>query len=503
MRACILALLLAACDSECTTNADCPAGSFCSVGGCASECRASSECVARLGAGAVCDGHGRCTFNADGGGAESCAAPNDEDMDGAIDEGCGWHFGVPHAPASLLTYSGEVQMPQLRGGLRLYFRGGIDAPSSAPRFYVASRASTAAAFGAPSPLAGPPELESRDLRSITLSSDELEAIVYGPRIDGTMGTELLRMTRDSLAAPFGPLEPLLGLGFPDGISAQPFLRDDGLEILFSGQPMGAPIRRIYRSVRADRASPWQPPVELSFQGGSTVSEVTPTLTDDGLTIFFARDLADVGRQIFMARRASLDSIDFDTPVEVIELNVAGATSHHAFVSQATREVFFVSNRAWSGSSNALWRARVCREAACPAMPMACAGTLSPDGTHCYTAGTGLVLWSDGQAACETMGAHLATIHSADEGALVWSLRADTMSGAHIGLFEMANAEGSWSWVTGEPFIYRAWGAMQPDDAGLNEDCAHMWSAGAGQWNDNVCSTAADGYVCEREQWPVW
>jgi hypothetical protein len=502
---CVIALVLAGCDAECSTNTDCPAGSFCSVGECTSECATDLECSTRLGPGAVCDTFGRCTFSSDGSvcALESCAAPDDEDCDGAIDEGCAWHFGVPHAPTSLITYSGEVQMPHLRGnGLRLYFRGGVDAPAAAPRFYVASRAAVSQPFGSPALLRGPPELESRELRSIAVSPNELEAIVYGARVGGAAGFELLRMRRASRDDAFGPLEPLPALSFPEGISIQPFFRHDGLELVFSGQPLGATNRRIYRSVRTSLAGDFDSPVELTFAGGSTVDEVTPTLSDDGLTIFFARELPEIGRQVFYARRASLDATAFDTPVEAVGLNVAGAVTQHAMESLATREAFFTSNRPWSGQSLALWRAQICRDAACTSAPIACAGTLSPDATHCYTAAAADATWIDAQAACAASGTHLVTIHSEAEGALAWSVRTNAASGMHLGLTEIPETEGSWSWITGEPFVYRAWAAMQPDDSGGLEDCAHAWITLAGQWNDATC-TFVDGYVCETETWPAF
>jgi len=65
------------------------------------------------------------------------------------------------------------------------------------------------------------------------------------------------------------------------------------------------------------------------------------------------------------------------------------------------------------------------------------------------------------------------------------------------------AEGTFLWVTGEPFGgYTHWIPGEPNNSGaggVDEDCVEVagFLAGVEQWNDTDCALARDT-VCERE-----
>jgi hypothetical protein len=96
------------------------------------------------------------------------------------------------------------------------------------------------------------------------------------------------------------------------------------------------------------------------------------------------------------------------------------------------------------------------------------------------------------ADCAAAGGHLASITSADEQAFVFAL---APLAAWIGGFQGAT-EGTWFWASSEPFSFTAWSEGQPDDAGANEDCIHLFGD-TGLWNDNVCTTRLP-YICEAD-----
>jgi hypothetical protein len=120
--------------------------------------------------------------------------------------------------------------------------------------------------------------------------------------------------------------------------------------------------------------------------------------------------------------------------------------------------------------------------------------------HCYMLFTSGAAWTSAGPACAalTPPAHLATIASASENEVVFSIVASrrTWMGASD-----AASEGTWVWSTGEPWgAYVKWRSGEPGNGGggdPGEDCLEMASAGAGEWNDNECYVSA-AYVCERE-----
>ena len=55
------------------------------------------------------------------------------------------------------------------------------------------------------------------------------------------------------------------------------------------------------------------------------------------------------------------------------------------------------------------------------------------------------------------------------------------------------AEGTWQWVTGEPFSYTQWHEGEPNNV-ENEDCLSMSSQDGYDWMDLGCETREHGGV---------
>jgi hypothetical protein len=60
------------------------------------------------------------------------------------------------------------------------------------------------------------------------------------------------------------------------------------------------------------------------------------------------------------------------------------------------------------------------------------------------------------------------------------------------------SEGYWAWATGEPWIFSAWDATQPDNSG-GENCLERQRSD-GNWNDVPC-TFNQHRLCERAKLP--
>ena len=105
-----------------------------------------------------------------------------------------------------------------------------------------------------------------------------------------------------------------------------------------------------------------------------------------------------------------------------------------------------------------------------------------------------------QANCKTLGAHLVTLANEAENDFAWGLNSEEhWIGSNDGKGPNNSTEGTFTWLTGEPFTYTNWSSNQPNtsdtdcgDSGLTghcyEHCAFQWTGGEhdGQWNDRFC-----------------
>ena len=109
-------------------------------------------------------------------------------------------------------------------------------------------------------------------------------------------------------------------------------------------------------------------------------------------------------------------------------------------------------------------------------------------THNYEYYNLLMTWPEAKKLCETKGGHLVTISSQEENDYVYGL----MQTGWIGANDI-DEEGSFAWVTGEPFGYSNWRADEPNNASDNEDAVQMWEEGV--WNDYSGDNILP-FVCE-------
>jgi hypothetical protein len=112
------------------------------------------------------------------------------------------------------------------------------------------------------------------------------------------------------------------------------------------------------------------------------------------------------------------------------------------------------------------------------------------------------IYADAVARCAEDGMRLVAITSAEDNEAVYA-RARRRLGDQaywIGLDDTA-VEGRYdfsdgrSWTPESVDVFAAWAAGEPNDAGDNEDCGHVWGF-ISEWNDIPCDGAAFAAVCE-------
>src|SRR5262245_40858702 len=98
----------------------------------------------------------------------------------------------------------------------------------------------------------------------------------------------------------------------------------------------------------------------------------------------------------------------------------------------------------------------------PATATTIGPVLNPANGHSYYVLDDMVTWFAAETQAVTLGGHLVTINDAAENAWIMSTLAVSGQIYWIGAHDDA-AEGSFEWVSGEPWGYTQWGPGEPDD----------------------------------------
>ena len=169
---------------------------------------------------------------------------------------------------------------------------------------------------------------------------------------------------DGEAPPYRFLKPMEELNIFGEGDFSLFMRSDGLEVFFSSnrynpEDEDAVDSDLYRAVRSSPNQPFENIENLAVLNDPDCGEVSPSLTEDGLTIFFNRICS--GRKaypsgIYYAQRSSLDA-PFSSPVLVEELSSDTGWEQGLWISPDGLTIYFASNNSelidWQGGQD-LW-----------------------------------------------------------------------------------------------------------------------------------------------------
>lgn len=119
----------------------------------------------------------------------------------------------------------------------------------------------------------------------------------------------------------------------------------------------------------------------------------------------------------------------------------------------------------------------------------------------YSVVSGSRTWLQAKTDAVSRGGMLATFASGGEwNRAMATIGANTLldiGGLWIGATDQT-AEGTWTWITGEPFIFSTWAAGQPDNLNDSDFAAVAGELGgeSGKWYDYRATTSRDGYILE-------
>lgn len=109
-------------------------------------------------------------------------------------------------------------------------------------------------------------------------------------------------------------------------------------------------------------------------------------------------------------------------------------------------------------------------------------------------------WMDALAVCQGVGYTLATIRNGGEDGFAYDQIgrrgfADTWIG-----YNDRDAEGTFTWISGEPPVYQHWDGGEPNDGGSNgEDCAVIMTTSGREteWDDRSCGSNRP-FICQGQ-----
>lgn len=175
--------------------------------------------------------------------------------------------------------------------------------------WISTRASTQDPWGEPIPLRWPGG-SLASMFGAAISADGLTLLISSSRPGGQGREDLWQSTRTAADAPWSEPVNLGPVVNSDAMEVSPSLSDNGLTLLFAsnrGDDPGA--SRLWMSTRPSTDHPWGEPFELAPPVNGGQSDGGPDLSADGLAIVFeSRRTGCIGvGDLWMSTRRSLDA----------------------------------------------------------------------------------------------------------------------------------------------------------------------------------------------------
>ncbi|HTV22807.1 MAG TPA: hypothetical protein VMG12_29155 [Polyangiaceae bacterium] len=170
----------------------------------------------------------------------------------------------------------------------------------------------------------------------------------GTGSSGSGGTGTIAEVR---ACPFGEPEPLVGLDFASGSEFGPSLTADGLTLYFAQGLSGD--GDLYRATRPDRGVTFSTPVALT-NINTNDDEGTPFISADGLRLYYYSTRAGGPglKDIYVATRTST-AVEFPSGQMLANVN-STALDHLPRLSPDELTIWFTSTRAGGAGGADLW-----------------------------------------------------------------------------------------------------------------------------------------------------
>jgi len=269
-------------------------------------------------------------------------------------------FGTPTnlGPTVNTTYS-ETGPSLSTDGLTLYFKSSQPGGSGGRDLWVTTRPTKNDPWGIPVNLGSTVNTEHRD-SSPEISADGLTLYFYSDRPGGYGPRDLLMSTRSTTNDPWGEpvnLGPVVNSSYKEG---GPSISADGLTLYFhSDRPDGLGLNDLWVTTRATINDPWGEPVNLGPSINSSTYDDRPNISADGVWLFFLSTRPGGYGQgdLYVTTRASV-SEPWGPPMNRGPIVNSSAYEESSTISSDGSTLFFDSNRAGGLGSWDIWQAPI-------------------------------------------------------------------------------------------------------------------------------------------------
>lgn len=228
-----------------------------------------------------------------------------------------FYFGIPvNLGPSVNSSDGEGGPVLSADGRTMYFLSNRPGGSGDWDGYVATRESENDEWG-PAVNLGPRVNSASTDGPWSVSADGLWLYFASNRPGGYGGNDLWVTTRATTSAPWGSPVNLAAINTSYG-DADPSISADGLSLYFrSPRPGGYGGQDLWVTTRTSLTAPWRSPVNLGSTVNSSSDEYHPSISADGLLLFFAstRPGGFGPDDIYVTTRARV-SDPWETPVNL-------------------------------------------------------------------------------------------------------------------------------------------------------------------------------------------
>ena len=184
-------------------------------------------------------------------------------------------------------------------------------------FYMAGSVRADFTFGTPTRL-GPMVNSWSDDYSPCLSADGLSLYFASTRIGGLGGYDLWVSTRQTINDDWAPAENLGPLINSSDEDVSPAVSPNGLELYFTSfRANGQGGADIWVARRQTATDPWEQPENLGPLINSAAHEVTPSLSADGLALYFTsgQENGEPRSSLYVTQRDTTDT-SWSAPVRL-------------------------------------------------------------------------------------------------------------------------------------------------------------------------------------------
>lgn len=272
-------------------------------------------------------------------------------------------FGEPANLGSPINSSDYEYDPDIStDGLELYFQSPRPGGYGDSDIYVAIRATTDGPWSEPVNL-GPIVNSSGTEFGPNVSADGLSLYFNSTRPGGSGQNDLYVTTRKTVLGSWGEplnLGPIVNTSFHD---VNPSITADGLSLFFSDwdgatpRPGGCGQCDIWVTQRSSLSEPWSRPVNLGPQLNSPLVEGAPDISNDGTVLFFSGYLSGADWDLWFARQNT--DATWGAPVNLgPPVNSGSDADICPCISADGRTLYFSSFRSGGNGNSDLWKVPV-------------------------------------------------------------------------------------------------------------------------------------------------